>query len=318
MNSFRRRGLVLAAAAVGVVLLAGVASAGPAGDVKSFTGCLVAGDGVIVKVKEGNSPKSACTTGQTLARLSGGDITKISVTGALTLPDGPGTGESGDVTIGLKPEFTLPANCPTGRVAKWNGSAWTCGMDNDTTYTASTGLDLSGGAFSIQPAYRVKNSPDCAGGQFATGFDSDGVIDCEAPTSSLAVYQTRRGDFVDIPKTDGTNAVDILTLSLPAGKYLVDAAGTLGDDSGTCCGSQEVSAGCYLRDGAGNELSPRSDVDLSGESGPNGPQASMTISWGVTLSANGVVKLTCSTFDGSDVISDAHMTALGISSVTNQ
>jgi hypothetical protein len=61
-------------------------------DVKSFTGCLVPGDGVIIKVKEGNAPKSTCAGGQTQVHLSGGDISKISVTGALT-----GGGDNGEV-----------------------------------------------------------------------------------------------------------------------------------------------------------------------------------------------------------------------------
>jgi hypothetical protein len=60
---------------------------------------------VIIKVKEGNAPKSTCAGGQTQVHLSGGDISKISVTGALT-----GGGDNGEMTIGLKPEFTAASS----------------------------------------------------------------------------------------------------------------------------------------------------------------------------------------------------------------
>ena len=75
----RRRALLLVLAALGVALIGGTALAGPAGAVKTFTGCLSSGDGSITKVKEGDSPKSTCSNGQTVVKLSGGDITKISV-----------------------------------------------------------------------------------------------------------------------------------------------------------------------------------------------------------------------------------------------
>ena len=121
---------------------------------KSYTGCLPPGDGPIIKIKEGNSPRSACTGGAVEVHFSGGDITKISVSGALEL--GPNGGDNGHVEISLKPGFSLPQGCATGRVAEWDGSKWVCGVDNDTTYSAGTGLDLSAGnQFSIDPAYRV-------------------------------------------------------------------------------------------------------------------------------------------------------------------
>ena len=68
----------LAVAAIGVVAIAGTALAGhQTSGVKSYTGCLVSGDGVLVKIKEGNVPRSACTGGQVEAHFSGGDITAI-------------------------------------------------------------------------------------------------------------------------------------------------------------------------------------------------------------------------------------------------
>lgn len=240
-SGMRRRALALAVAALGIVAISGTALAGHAtSGVKSYTGCLVSGDGVLIKIKEGSAPRSACTGGQVEAHFSGGDITKISVTGALTMPGGETSDENGEVVIGLKQEFTLPSGCSSGQVAKWNGSGWACAADNDTTYAAGTGLiETPAGpqdtddAFSIHPDYRVKNTPDCSSGQFATGFDSSGNIQCAAPAVGLQTFQARQVNFVDgdgVPD-DGADHTYV-TLAVPAGTYLLNGKGVLsqGDD----------------------------------------------------------------------------------------
>jgi hypothetical protein len=217
----------LAVAAIGVVAIAGTALAGhETGGVKSYTGCLVSGDGVIIKVREGNAPRSACTGGQVQAHFSGGDITKISVTGALTMPGGVTSDDNGEVTIGLKPEFTLPSGCSNGEVAKWNGSGWACAADNDTTYGAGTGLvetpagpqDLDD-VFSIHPDFRVKNTPDCPSGEFATGFLSSGGIQCAAPPSSAGVV----GSVAAVEDVALAGTMTVISKTLPAGIYLLFA-----------------------------------------------------------------------------------------------
>jgi hypothetical protein len=40
-------------------------------------------------------------------------------------------------------------SCGDNQIMKWNGSAWACSVDNNDTYTASAGLSLSSGAFSL-------------------------------------------------------------------------------------------------------------------------------------------------------------------------
>jgi len=67
-------------------------------------------------------------------------------------------------------------SCASGQVAKWNGSAWTCQADADTTYSAATGLMLSGGAFSIATAYRLPQS--CTNGQIAEWNATAGEWQC--------------------------------------------------------------------------------------------------------------------------------------------
>lgn len=241
----RRKVVSLALAVmVGVGMLGGTALAGHIGkDVGSYTGCLVPGEGVIIHVKQGDAPKKRCTEGMTEVHLSGGDITKISVTGALT-----GGGDNGEVTIGLKPEFTLPAGCAVGRVAEWDGSAWVCGIDDDTTYSAGTGLALSGTTFSVASEYRVKNTPDCASGQFATGFDTSGNIQCAAPSASLQAFEARQGNYLqgDGVPDDGDSRT-FVTLDVPAGTYLVTGNGVLSqgdDDIGSFVDARGI--GCEL------------------------------------------------------------------------
>lgn len=53
--------------------------------------------------------------------------------------------------IGSRPvSSAVPAN---GNALKWNGSSWTPGPDNDTTYTAGAGLTLSGNQFALNLTY---------------------------------------------------------------------------------------------------------------------------------------------------------------------
>jgi len=40
-------------------------------------------------------------------------------------------------------------SCSSGQIARWNGSAWTCAAESGATYTAGSGLSLSGNTFSI-------------------------------------------------------------------------------------------------------------------------------------------------------------------------
>lgn len=236
----RRRAAVLAVAALCVVALGGTALAGhQTSGVKSYTGCLVSGDGVIIKIKEGNTPKSACTGGQVEAHFSGGDVTKISVGSGLALPNG---GDNGEVRIELAAGQTLPTGCATGRVVEWNGSAWVCGVDDDTHYSAGTGLDLSSGnAFSIEPDYRLPGKACTTSGQFARGFDPDGDILCAAPSgggvqaySAHVGLTTMAGDTLVISKT------------LPAGTYLLFATVALVNQDGNAANDGESEARCKI------------------------------------------------------------------------
>ncbi len=238
IRMFGRPAPLATLAALAVVGLGGTALAGHVtSDVKSYTGCLVPGDGVVIKVKEGNAPARPCTGGMTQVHLSGGDITRISVAGALT-----GGGDNGEVTIGLKPEFTLPTGCAAGQVAEWSGTGWACAADDNSIYEPGTGLELVGTTvFRVAPDYRVKNAPDCASGQFATGFAPDGTIQCGTPTTGgVHAYSahvgatTVAGDTVVVSKT------------LPAGTYLLFATVALVNQDGDGAGDEVAAAECRI------------------------------------------------------------------------
>ncbi len=208
------------------MLLAGTAIAGHiGGDVDSYTGCLSLSGGTLTLIKEGNAPLSDCGKNQVEAHFSGGDITSIAGQAGGGLVGG---GTSGAVTMSLR------RDCDAGQLVKWNGSAWVCGSDSNSTYAAGTGLDLSGSTFSIESGYQVKNTADCTSGQFATGFDGDGDIQCAAPAApTVQTFQARQANFVagdGVP--DDSAYHTYVTLAVPAGTHLVTGKGVLeqGDD----------------------------------------------------------------------------------------
>jgi len=283
--------------------------------VRSYTGCLVTGDGVMIKIKQGDAPKSPCTGGQVQAHFSGGDITKISVGSGLQLPLG---GDNGEVRIELAAGQTLPSGCTGGDVVEWNGSAWACGTDDDTTYSASTGLDLSAGnAFSIDPSYRVRNDTDCGTGQFATGFSDAGQIACSAPATASGIEVWRMtADTTILPKDEG---VDLVIMPLPAGTYLVTAVSTVGDRSGSA-GDEEAQVICRLRNGAFIPIPgvPDSGIDIGDTLSQNGPEAPAVVHGVVTFAAPDSVRFTCLGTGGDsdpDEAQEITMTAVKVGTV---
>lgn len=154
-----RKGVLVAALALAVALVGTAVAAFPQDSVKLYTGCLNSG-GNITYVKEGDSPLQPCPSAKQVLKLSGGDITSVTAGSGLS-----GGGTNGAVTLSLDAAHSLPTACANGDVPKSTGAgAWNCGADEDTTYSAGTGLALNGTQLSLRdPAVsRKQDTVDCS------------------------------------------------------------------------------------------------------------------------------------------------------------
>ena len=162
----RKRWVAVAAVAVAAAGGAAAYAAFPETDVTNYTGCLGTGGtggGQITQVGQGTSPMKPCGSNQQVIHLSGGDITEVKVAGGLT-----GGGTNGSVTVGLDTAHSLPQSCEVGAVPKSDGSnSWGCAKDNDTTYSAGTGLSLSGTQFRLNDTQvkTKKETVECSAAQ---------------------------------------------------------------------------------------------------------------------------------------------------------
>jgi hypothetical protein len=101
-----------------------------------------------------------CGTDDVGSGAGGGDITAVFAGTGLN-----GGGPSGDVTLTVAGPYLLPQSCANGEIPAWTGSDWACAVDDNTTYSAGTGLTLSGGQFALIASYRLPQG--CTNGQIA-------------------------------------------------------------------------------------------------------------------------------------------------------
>jgi hypothetical protein len=216
-----RAWLVGLAAVTGLALSAANALAVfPNDQVASYAGCLNTSGtaaGTFAKIAAGDEPSSPCGPNQAVIHLSGGDITSVVAGQGLS-----GGGTNGATTLSLAAGQSLPQTCSNGQIPEWNGTGWSCGVDNDTTYSNGTGLDLSGtNAFSVKPSYRLPQS--CGAGQVAKWDSATGAWSCANDTTGGGLpnaYQLSK-QTAAVPNGDYTWVADMGPI--PAGDYFVSA-----------------------------------------------------------------------------------------------
>jgi hypothetical protein len=288
--------------------------------VSGYTGCLNAG-GQISQVTKGSNPLKPCTAQQTLIHMSG--LTGITAGTGLTA-SGDGTSNP---TLAIDPGYQLPQGCGSGQLAKSNGSnVWSCADDNNTTYSAGTGLELSSASeFSIKPNYALPQScqagqspifqissdwgcgtfarsgQNCPSAQFMNGIDNNGAATCATPSApGPDVWQTSNPGQ-DTPQAQTTT---VATLSLPAGSFLVQVSGDAADDNN---GNENVAMKCQVDNGG-----PGTFIGVDANNNSDVPFALTGV---VTLGAPAAVHLSCFDFDGSDHVEFINMTALRVGAV---
>ena len=217
----------LAFAVAGVVVGTSIA-AFPSDNVKLYTGCLTSG-GTFVNVAEGNNPKSACDSPKQVVKLSGGDITKITAGTGVSVT--PAAGDDGEVTVAVGAGYSLPQGCDTTEFPMKSSTSWICADHSPGTGTTLTKSIASGAgtiSYGISSNYRVKNTPDCASGRFATGFDDDGDIQCAPPSALSSFNEPQVGSSRPIDSDGAYHRLVSVTINAnSAGTYLLIAKGSV-------------------------------------------------------------------------------------------
>lgn len=212
----------------------------PNDSVASYAGCLNtsgSASGTVTNLALGDTPTRPCSVNQTLVHLSGGDITAVRTASGSGLVGGT---DNGAAALALD-----SSGCSSGGVLKWNGVAWQCGTDSNSTYSAGTGLTLSGSQFSISSPYRLPQS--CSSGQIAksAGPNSSWTCGTDAVGGLANAYLGSSGTLGDRIGLDNNQPHTVVSMNVPGpALYTVAAKGQITFPS-------LGSVVCQLRYGAG-------------------------------------------------------------------
>ncbi len=89
------------------------------------------------------------------------------------------------VTTATDQDAVGALSCASGEVAKYNGSAWNCAPDDGTTYSAGTGMSLSGTTFSVNTGViQARVNGTCNAGSSIRAIASNGTVTCEPDTDT--------------------------------------------------------------------------------------------------------------------------------------
>ena len=98
------------------------------------------------------------------------------------------------VTTATDQDAVGALSCASGEVAKYNGSAWNCAPDDDTTYSAGGGMSLSATTFSVNTSViQARVSGTCSAGSSIRAIGSSGTVTCEPDTDTNTTYSAGAG-----------------------------------------------------------------------------------------------------------------------------
>jgi hypothetical protein len=175
----------------------------------------------------------ACADGQVAKRVGGAwtcaDDIDTDTNTTYTAGDGislTGGAFSADATLQRRVTSTCTGAGESIKTINADGSV-TCATDTNTTYTAGSGISLTGGAFSADATVQRRTAtPTCPAGQYLRAIAADGTPTCavDVDTDTNTTYTAAANSGVTLVGgafgTDATVQRRTVAPTCPAGQYL--------------------------------------------------------------------------------------------------